>query len=115
MSSTNSTSISNQHTPGPWIIQGEGILLHPVTKAQLLTTRIETSLGTFEILDETNEPDGNARLIAAAPELLSALQEVDKSCPWGHADELADAAFGRLKRVARAAIAKATNQPNSNE
>lgn len=62
------------HTPAPWDLNGNGILLHPVTNAQLVTQRIETSLGSFEILDETNEPDANARLIAAAPDLLSALQ-----------------------------------------
>jgi hypothetical protein len=62
------------HTPGPWNLNGNGILLHPVTNAQLVTQRIETSLGSFEVLDETNEPEANAYLISAAPDLLSALE-----------------------------------------
>jgi hypothetical protein len=64
------------HTPGPWNLNGNGILLHPVTNAQLVTQRIETSLGSFEVLDETNEPEANANLISAAPDLLSALEKL---------------------------------------
>lgn len=64
------------HTPGPWNLNGNGILLHPVTNAQLVTQRIETSLGSFEILDETNEPEANSHLISAAPDLLSALERL---------------------------------------
>lgn len=64
------------HTPAPWNLNGNGILLHPVTNAQLVTQKIETSLGSFEILDETNEPEGNAHLISASPDLLSALERL---------------------------------------
>jgi hypothetical protein len=42
----------------------------------MTTTRIETSLGMIEILDLTNEPEANARLIAAAPALLGALEGI---------------------------------------
>lgn len=62
------------HTPGPWRIQGNGTLNHPVTNRALTTVRIETSLGTFEVLDETNEPDANARIIAASPSLFEFAQ-----------------------------------------
>lgn len=48
--------------------------MHPVSGSQLTTVRVETSLGTFEVLDETNEPEGNIRLIVAGPELLAALE-----------------------------------------
>jgi len=66
------------HTPGPWTLQGEGIVNDPTTGRPLLTTRIETAggWGMIEILDGTNEPDGNACLIAAAPELMTALQDL---------------------------------------
>lgn len=67
--------MTTKHTPGPWSIQGDGTLLHPVTGRALTTTRIETSLGSFEVLDETNEPGGNIALICAAPEMLQALRD----------------------------------------
>ena len=62
------------HTPGPWVRQGEGVVLHPVTCSSIQTTRIETTLGNIEVWDQTNEPDANARLIAAAPELVNVLR-----------------------------------------
>jgi hypothetical protein len=84
-----------------------------------LTTRIETPLGTIEIVDETNEPEGNKRLIAAAPELLAVLKALASTArtfrnvpqnvqEWTSIDE------GALV-AAFAAIAKATNPPATNE
>jgi len=64
----------SNHTRGPWVLNGEGIVHHPVTGKSIVTKRIETSLGNIEVLDETNEPDANLRLIVAAPELLTALR-----------------------------------------
>ncbi len=98
------------HTPGPWRIQGNGTLNHPVSGRPLTTVRFETSLGTFEVLDETNEPDANAQLIAAAPDLLHALEQLFEHCSmihkhWGDGcnQKQADAAI----KAGRAAIAKA--------
>lgn len=91
--------MKHTHTPGPWNLIGNGILLHPVTNAQLVTQRIETSLGSFEVLDETNEPEANARLIAAAPDLLSALE----TC----VSELNQLAFIQKDKMAGVAIQKA--------
>jgi len=48
----------------------------------------------------TERSEANARLIAAAPELLAALREIAACEPR--------AAFGRMAQIARAAIAKAT-------
>ena len=93
-----------KHTPGPWNLNGNGILLHPVTNRQLVTQRIETYLGSFEVLDETNEPDANARLISSAPDLLSALEEM-MSVFQDH--EQYDEESAEVVSIARAAIAKA--------
>lgn len=68
--------MKTKYTPGPWNIQGDGILNHPVSNVPLKTCRFETTLGTFEVLDETNEPIYNARLISSAPEILEALNEL---------------------------------------
>jgi len=91
-----------KHTPGPWTIQGSGTLAHPVTGSSLSTVRIETSLGTFEILDETNEPDQNVRLITAAPDLLAALELALVFLP----DDAVSCGT-----MVRRAIAKATGTP----
>jgi len=66
--------VNSQHTPGPWIEQGSGTVAHPVSGGVITTTRIETTLGNIEIIDETNEQAANALLIASAPELLNALE-----------------------------------------
>jgi hypothetical protein len=61
----------SKHTPSPWALNGEGIVHHPVTGKSIVTKRIETSLGNIEVIDETNEPDENLRLIVATPKLYS--------------------------------------------
>lgn len=96
------------HTPGPWDLNGNGILLHPVTNAQLVTQRIETSLGSFEILDETNEPEANAHLISAAPNLLEALQEcVRILAEYTQYDDDDGSVEGNARLLGLSAIAKA--------
>ena len=98
-----------KHTPGPWIIRegdfGESEFV--------ITTEARQELGIVSICEINVYFDGdigaeqkaNARLIAAAPELLAALNEI---AAWGdgeagpHMDEPGAAC------IARAAIAKAT-------
>jgi len=91
------------HTPAPWNLNGNGILLHPVTNAQLVTQRIETSLGSFEVLDETNEPEANAYLIAAAPDLLQVVADYVLLC------DLHDY-VGAVPDAAREALRKAKGE-----
>jgi hypothetical protein len=57
------------HTPGPWETQR-------VEEDRLVLWGREDALGTFKIADiyETANNEANARLIAAAPELLEALE-----------------------------------------
>lgn len=59
------------HTPGPWTVQGQAVLSdrpYPEWK-QIAEVRIGNA-------DNWSDPEGesNARLIAAAPELLAALR-----------------------------------------
>jgi hypothetical protein len=79
------------HTPGPWHLEVEPDALHvysPVEEVVHFTDAgwDESTRATFE---------ANARLIAAAPDLLAALEEIAEWGEWESAP------------IARAAIAKA--------
>jgi hypothetical protein len=85
-----------QHTPGPWTasdnaIYGSSSLIKPL----------------IAYLDDRfadEEAANNARLIAAAPDLLAALQMVNRV--WSH-DQTANLAPDSSAAIVRAAIAKA--------
>ena len=83
----------SKHTPGPWIADGAQIFTSDTNVAQANGYRIDRETVA-----------ANARLIAAAPELLEALQKIAGNTydEWTNG---ADAA-----RIARAAIAKATGE-----
>ena len=81
----------SKHTPGPWRQAGEDIF-GANDWWVAVATRDCTSKGS-------DEPEANARLIAAAPELLEALQSLVRHCESGLDFELDDA---------KAAIQKAT-------
>jgi hypothetical protein len=79
------------HTPGPWIRKGSNVFTAPTEKR----------VGGFCIAQCNTMMDGNtfnARLIAAAPDLLEALKECIERL-----DAINDA-----PEIALAAIAKAT-------
>lgn len=94
--------ISTKHTPGPWHLVFTGPASTPdwiVEAGEIVIARIEvtTTRTAYEV-------GRNARLIAAAPEMLEALEEILRNVsPWERADTMA----GRLGGIARAAIAKA--------
>jgi 2-oxo-4-hydroxy-4-carboxy--5-ureidoimidazoline (OHCU) decarboxylase len=91
--------MSTQHTPGPWHISGSTIKgPHPKDPQNRLRLVAETVFDKGTWIDETR---ANARLIAAAPDLLEALQFVMTA----HGEQL-DTAFAQ----AHAAIAKATGE-----
>ena len=97
------------HTPGPWNIrtarndEGYGLLI--CDEDQTILSRMDTWLG------KTPEAamEANARLIAAAPELLAALEGAERvlSCKTVHVDEITGEALSPLMIEIRAAIAKA--------
>lgn len=95
------------HTPGPWLDCGEGWLQNPNNGAAVQTRVIEaTGFGRIaEVFDISNEPEGNFRLMLAAPELLEALRVI-LACPAMH-EESADAATEAAYDLAVDAIAKA--------
>lgn len=98
----------SKHTPGPWV--------HRIRLDE--GGNIGTKDG-YAICDmayhysslDRGELDANARLIAAAPELLEALQAIAKFIPNTSSEEGGAAKYSENVRAAdkvRAAIAKAT-------
>lgn len=95
--------MNTNHTPGPWRVANGRIY------SRAYQTALDLRLFVICDLDMGNDPRGeqesNARLIAAAPELLAALQELltDKY--------LSDPINKDRMAKARAAIAKALTEP----
>lgn len=97
-----------QHTPGPWTLEAG--------------RTFQTGSGEFYLSygkDRHGNPkfrdfcelDANARLIAAAPEMLAALERIAASEPRPRRDGHYDAdVVETLQRIARAAIRKATGE-----
>ena len=84
------------HTPGPWTV----ICDSPIVRIHEWTQAIDATKSGKDFAEDR----ANARLIAAAPDLLAALRII--------ADTPTDATrvpqeIARVRRIARAAIAKA--------
>ncbi|RRV80383.1 hypothetical protein [Stutzerimonas stutzeri] len=94
--------MSNGHTPGPWSIDKEErwVIHEPEGKSGTLVVP--------EIYLDDDEAIANARLIAAAPELLAALESAQMALMgYTHQNAVTLAALEK----ARAAIAKARGTP----
>ncbi len=91
-----------QHTPGPW---------NKVTNSSGRTYRVEgcgETVASFPIMGtsiDVQENEANARLIAAAPELLQAITQIINDLP-----QRRDWLDPALEQYARAAIAKAKGE-----
>lgn len=95
------------HTPGPWLIADLMIeaLADPENSDSYYAPICELDEGWN---DETNR--ANARLIAAAPELLAALEGIDEELSlWGE-DTLERMNLTARLEAIRAAIAKAKGE-----
>jgi len=101
--------MSGAHTPGPWAIVDRDDSLVIQTESQAKTkygASRYACLGGFDRHDDKQyaEAKANARLIAAAPDLLAVLQDLQESA--GYWSEY-DVPIGIVDRI-NAAIAKAT-------
>lgn len=100
-----------RHTPGPWYVSGtiDGYAIRYRDQADYYTiATAHDDIGAWRNTDD-EEAAANARLIAAAPELLEALRMMleDADDAHGRGDGTPWVTFASMNR-ARAAIAKAT-------
>lgn len=102
------TAARPAHTPGPWAVDsGEALNVrapHGGIVAQLHHLKGRHGMGGRL---PGGEAVANARLIAAAPELLEALKEVTHCLAW-HAKYHGTGMDGKAVAEARSVIAKAT-------
>jgi len=97
-----------KHTPGPWAVSGR-------TSTCIRTADQEQRIAYMETADNTIETCvANARLIAAAPELLEAAKDVIKLFHY-HTEDAADAAdFAAAVEIQlESAISKAEGRTNA--
>lgn len=90
--------MSAQHTPAPWYWADNA-------PGAPKNYRMILDADGFTIAEPSPMGEADARLIAAAPELLAALQMVNRI--WSH-DQTANLAPDSPVAIVRAAIAKAT-------
>lgn len=85
-----------KHTPAPWLVDEVDCMVYGANNLRVADCTCDDQ---EEMTDDAME--ANARLIAAAPELLEALERIaNNGAPY-------DNCYEDLKNVARAAIAKA--------
>lgn len=93
--------MSAQHTPGPWHRN-----IKPATHYNTIFAGRNTHVTRLAVEGKTEaEVEANCALIVAAPDLLAALQMVNRI--WSH-DQTANLAPDSPVAIVRAAIAKAT-------
>lgn len=100
-----------KHTPGPWhvgLMNGEGSVF--ADEGRMRAEAGGTTLYPIcSVIDFDGEREANARLIAAAPELLAALQRltIQAEMTDDYEQSIGGTLHGAIKQ-ANAAIAKAT-------
>ncbi len=102
------------HTPGPWHLKLERIGLRQDTRAYILGPNgredgviASANLSTLRGPEDEAARVANARLIAAAPDLLAALQNIEANLTGR--DNFAERVADSLRR-AKEAIVKATGR-----
>lgn len=94
--------MSAAHTPGPWSVQGRHQMEVSGPPGTIIICDIGRSGAPSEEIYATGQAD--ARLIAAAPDLLAALASITDEC---HEQRKTYAVSAKAINAARAAIAKA--------
>lgn len=96
----------SKHTPGPWFVNGH----------EHYTKYVEARIGGGLLqevaacgpTEKQEQQEANARLIAAAPELLEALQHIEEYWNRDSNEQAMTDALWHIIETAQATIAKAT-------
>ena len=67
-----------EHTPGPWRISNNESVRQPSLILGSTGAIVATTRWDMEIMEDGDEETANANLIAAAPEMLAALKEINQ-------------------------------------
>ena len=107
--------MTNTHTPGPWLVWDSkgtaridhttGVYRQPDSSDEQIIALCDEDLSL-----SSDEQLANARLIAAAPELLEALEELDRLLDYTKSGAFSHYDRAKCVVVARAAIAKACGE-----
>ena len=107
----------SKHTAGPWTLvpqsNGASMVAHEYeTGKQMNPKGLRLISMMLARRDSLQEDEANARLIAAAPDLLEALRDIAAvSSDPGNRDMTFSEAVAHMTEVARAAIAALENGP----
>lgn len=104
-------STESKHTPGPWWVEvrpNPASAITPLFQIQA-KHRGEGSNYCIASVNFWEAPEANARLIAAAPDLLSALKKVHKLLTYAepHSNEEFYATLDEIEAVLESAISEA--------
>ncbi len=89
--------MKTKHTPGPW----------EAGKAKSGAWGVWTLPGFYYVFDSSNNGEANARLIAAAPEMLTALRMALSTLNYMTSEEFSHGKDKRTRELLAAVIAKA--------
>ena len=110
--------MTTQHTPGPWRVRkewsGDGYEIYPTRAGKPPEFGQWAAIATVDsIVSKGESARKNARLIAAAPELLECLQEMISEVRWWESEHecCAGKSDGKIQK-AMTVIAKATGVSN---
>ena len=96
-------SVETKHTPGPWKFEDSTKTIRSATENYWLAS--------MDSWDGAVNHAANARLIAAAPEMLRALEHISRICSGGKGIDMSDddieETFTGIRDIALKAIAKA--------
>ncbi|HET6890517.1 MAG TPA: hypothetical protein VFH31_05395 [Pyrinomonadaceae bacterium] len=99
------------HTPGPWHWEADAVKGDPYDRVRYQVTALGKTVTRVYYSSYEGGPtnaEADARLIAAAPELLAALIEMEREkADYMRLNNLGDPARETTNKMARAAIAKA--------